>query len=214
MSIRVVVVDDHALVRLALSRALGGEQDISVVGMSGSMDDAATVLRRVRPDVALVDLRLGRERPIDRMPELLDASPATRMLVVTAWPTRHGLESALAAGARGVLSKSQRLDELVEAVRRVHRGEVVICPELMPALVQGATAPADADLDHREFSVLALLAEAHTTTEIAAELCLSKHTVRNRIQAVMAKLGAHTRSEAIAEALRRGLILPAEPDLL
>lgn len=208
-----MVVDDHALVRLALGRALDATPDIVVVGTSGSIGDAATVLAQVRPDVALVDLRLGRERPVERMHELQEASPATRLLVVTAWPTNHGLESALAAGARGVLSKSQRLDELVDGVRRVHRGEVVICPELVPAAIQRATAPSSEDLDHRDICMLELLTEGRATSEIAAELCLSEHTVRNRIGTLMTKLGVHTRAETVAEALRRGLIYPVEPEL-
>ena len=78
--------------------------------------------------MALVDLCLGRERPVDRMLELQAASAATRLLVVTGWATGHALESALAAGARGLLSKTQPLEELIDGVRRVHRGEVVICP--------------------------------------------------------------------------------------
>jgi DNA-binding NarL/FixJ family response regulator len=214
MSIRILVVDDHALVRVALCRALAAEPDIEVVGMAASIDDAVEVLASMQPDVALVDLSLGRERPVERMTELQQASPATRLLVVTAWATGHGLESALAAGARGLLSKTQPLDELVDGVRQVHRGEVVICPELVPTLVQRATAPSGAELDDREFRVLDLLAEAHATGEIAARLCLSEHTVRNQIQSLMIKLGAHTRVEAVAEALRRGLVLPMEPDLL
>ena len=213
MPTRVVVIDDQALVRLALCRALGDVPDIAVVGMADSIDGAIAVVGELAPDVALVDLRLGRERPIERMQELRDASPSTKLLVVTAWATSHGVESALAAGARGVLSKSQRFDELVEGVRRVHGGEVVICPELVPALIRHATAPTDADLDDRDFCVLELLVDGRTTGEIAGHLCLSEHTVRNRIRMLMAKLGAHTRAEAVAEALRRGLVLPAEPDL-
>lgn len=214
MPIRVVVIDDHELVRSALSLALRAESEIDVVGTARTVDDAVRVVASARPDVALLDLRLGRERPVDRMAELLAASPATRMLVVTAWATRQTLESALAAGARGVLSKSQRLDELVDGVRRVHRGEVVICPELVPALLQRATAPSEADLDDRDFEVLELLVEGRATSEIAARLCVSEHTVRNRIRTLMNKLGVHTRGEAVAEALRRELVLPAEPDLL
>ncbi len=213
VSIRVVVIDDHELVRSALSGALSLEPGISVAGTCSSMAEAVALIARVEPDVALVDLRLGRERPIDRMAELLAASAATRVLVVTGWATGHGLGTALAAGARGVLSKSQPLDELVDGVRRVARGEVVICPELVPALVQRATAPSGTELDARDFSILERLVEGRATGEIAGLLCLSEHTVRNRIRMLLAKLGAHTRAEAVAEALRRGLVLPAEPDL-
>lgn len=211
MTTRVVVIDDQELVRSALSVALAAVPEMAVVGTSDSVDDAVRVLTLTGPDVVLLDLRLGREHPLDRMAELLDAAPATQVLVLTGWATRHGLESALAAGARGVLSKSQRMDELVDAVRRVHRGEIVICPDLVGDLLRRATAPADASLDDRERDVLELLVEAQGTAEIAARLCLSEHTVRNRIRGLMTKLDAHSRGEAVAEALRRGLVLPAEP---
>ena len=213
MPIRVLVVDDQDLVRSALGCALDAQADVDVVGLAGSIDDAARHLAGSRPDVALVDLCLGRERPVDRMLELQGASPGTRLLIVTAWATGHALESALAAGASGLLSKTQALDELIDGVRRVHRGEVVICPDLVPELIHRATTPSDTDLTEREFLVLELLAEARATGEIATLLCLSEHTVRNGIRALLTKLGAHTRVEAVSEALRRGLIVPLEPEL-
>jgi two-component system response regulator DesR len=213
MPIRVLVLDDQALVRSALGRALDAQDDVEVVGLAGCIDDAVGALGQRRPDVALVDLCLGRERPIDRMGELRRAAPAIRLLVVTAWATRHTLEAALAAGASGLLSKSQPLDELVDGVRRVHRGEVVICPELVPELIQRAASSSDADLSERDLHVLELLAEARDTGEIADRLCLSEHTVRNGIRALLSKLGVDTRVEAVSEALRRGLILPVEPEL-
>jgi len=213
MVIRTLVLDDHALVGSALCRALGTFDDLDLVGSARSVDEALDALDRTRPDVALVDLRLGAELSVDRMVDLLGASPGTRLLVLTAWATEHGLDRALAAGARGLLSKEQPLDELVDGIRRVHAGELVVCPDLVDVLVRRATAPAAPVLDRRELEVLALLAEARSTDDIAARLCLSEHTVRNRIRTLMAKLDVHTRVEAVSEALRRGLVLPVEPDL-
>lgn len=213
MVIRTLVIDDHALVGSALVRALGMFADIAVVGSATSVDEAVDALHRLRPDVALVDLRLGAELSVDRMVDLLGASPGTRLLVLTAWATEHGLDRALAAGARGLLSKEQPLDDLVEGIRRVHAGELVVCPELVDVLVRRATGPTAPTLDVRELEVLTLLAEARSTDDIASRLFLSEHTVRNRIRSLMAKLDAHTRVEAVREGLRRGLVLPAEPDL-
>ncbi len=210
--IRTLVIDDHALVGSALCRALATFDDVEVLGATTSIDEAVDVLDRLRPDVALVDLRLGAEVSVDRMVDLLGASPGTRLLVLTAWATEHGLDRSLASGARGLLSKEQPLDELVEGIRRVHAGELVVCPDLVDALVQrAATRPVT--LDERELEVLGLLAEARSTDDIAARLFLSEHTVRNRIRSLMAKLDAHTRVEAVSEGLRRGLLLPVEPDL-
>ncbi|HEU5083571.1 MAG TPA: response regulator transcription factor [Acidimicrobiales bacterium] len=213
MVIRTLVIDDHALVGSALCRALGTFDDVEVVGSATSIAEALDALDRLRPDVALVDLRLGAEVSVDRMVDLLGASPATRLLVLTAWATEHGLDRALSSGARGLLSKEQPLDELVEGIRRVHAGELVVCPDLVDVLVRRATAPLGPALDPRELEILGLLAEARTTDDIAARLFLSEHTVRNRIRSLMAKLDAHTRVEAVSEGLRRGLVLPVEPDL-
>lgn len=213
MVIRTFAIDDHALVGSALCRALGMFDDVEVVGSATSIDQALDALDRLRPDVALVDLRLGAEVSVDRMVDLLGASPGTRLLVLTAWATEHGLDRALSSGARGLLSKEQPLDELVEGIRRVHAGELVVCPDLVDVLVRRATAPLTPALDRREVEILGLLAEARTTDDIAARLFLSEHTVRNRIRSLMAKLDVHTRVEAVSEGLRRGLVLPVEPDL-
>lgn len=214
MVIRSVVVEDHALVGSALCRALGAFEEVDVLALATSVDEAAEVLRRLEPHVALLDLRLGRDRSIDHLYELRSASPDTRFLVVTAWATEHGLDQALDAGAHGLLSKSQPLTELVDGLRRVHAGELVVCPELLPSLVQRATATdSGSTVDGRDVEVLELLADARSTEEIARRLCMSEHTVRNRIRTAMAKLGVHSRVEAVSEAMRRGLVLPLEPDL-
>lgn len=214
MVIRSVVVEDHALVGSALCRALGTFDDIEVLALATSVAEASAVLGRLEPDVALLDLRLRGARSVDHLRELHTVSPATRFLVFTAWATEHGLDQALDAGAQGFLSKTQPLVELVEGVRRVHAGELVVCPELLPVLVQRATATdAGVSVDDREVEVLELLADARSTEDIARRLCMSEHTVRNRIRDVMAKLDAHSRVEAVSEAMRRGLVLPVEPDL-
>ena len=213
-SIRSIVVEDHALVGTALCRVLAAVEDIEVVGMATEIGEALELIERTQPDVALLDLRLGRDLVVDHLRAMTVASPSTRSLVVTGWPTEHGLDVALAGGAVGLLSKCQPMHELVAAVRAAHAGELVVCPELLPALVRRAVSPAPAAIDHGEVAVLELLVDARSTQEIADALCLSQHTVRNRIASSMAKLGAHSRVEAVSEAVRRGLILPVEPLLV
>lgn len=214
-SISSIVVEDHELVGTALCRVLARVDDIDVVGMASGVDGAIELLGRCRPDVALLDLRLGRDLVVDHLRAMAAASPSTRMLVLTGWPTEHGLDVALAGGAVGLVSKSQPFDELVAAIRGAHAGDLVVCPELLPALVRRATAPTSraGTVDDGEVAVLELLVEARTTRDIADALCLSEHTVRNRIASAMAKLGVHSRVEAVREAVRRGLILPVEPVL-
>ncbi len=211
MGMRALVVDDHQLVGAALCDALAGRGDVEVVGLATTLDDALSLLASRRPDVALVDLCVGPERALDRMAEMRAASPATKLLVVTGWASEHGLDQALAAGASGFLSKGQPLEQLLDGVRRVHAGELVVCPDLLAALVDRVTSgPDPAALEPREFDVLELLAEGCSTHGIAETLHVSEHTVRNRIQTLMAKLEVHTRVEAVAEGLRLGLVLPVE----
>jgi two-component system, NarL family, response regulator DesR len=211
VGVRILVVEDHQLVGAALCGALAGFDDLDILGVETTFDGALEAARCDLPDVVLVDLRLGSESALDRLPELARSVPAARALVVTAWATEHAMAVALAAGARGLLSKAQPLESLVDGIRRVHAGELVVCPELVPALVRRATG--QAVLDVREMEVITLLAGARSTPEIAERLCLSRHTVRNRIAGSMAKLGVHSRVELVCEATRRGLVLPDEPAL-
>lgn len=213
--IRVAVIEDHALVGAAITQALPTFEDLSVVGLATTGDAGVELVARHRPDVALIDLRLGRAWATDHLPALRTASPSTRVLVVTAWASEHGLDLALTAGAHGLLSKDQPLAELADGIRRVHAGELVVSPHLMGALVRRASAPDDRVApDVRDLEVLRLLAEARTTTDIADELHLSEHAVRGRIRGCMAKLGTHSRLETVAEARRRGWVVPDEPDPL
>lgn len=211
MSIRVLLVEDHQLVGAALGAALAGHDDLELLGVAATFDGALAASRRGHPDVVLVDLRLGRECALDRLGELRSSAPSARALVLTGWATEHALSIALAAGARGLLSKAQPLEALVDGIRRVHHGELVVCPELVPALVRRATA--GTVLDGREIEVVAMLAGACSTSEIAERLCLSRHTVRNRIAASMAKLQVHSRVDLVREATRQGFVVPEEPAL-
>lgn len=213
-TIRSIVVEDHALVGTALCRVLAGVDDIEVVGMATEIGEAVDLVKRCRPDVALLDLRLGPDLVVDHLRALTAASPSTRFLVLTGWPTEHGLDVALAGGAVGLLSKCQPMHELIAAVRSAHAGELVVCPELLPALVRRAVSPEPTTIDDGEVAVLELLVDARSTQQIADALCLSQHTVRNRIASSMAKLGVHSRVEAVGEAVRRGVVLPVEPLLV
>lgn len=213
MAISLVVVEDHGLVAAVLSRALDAVAGLSVSGVAGSVEGALAILGRKRPDVALVDLRLGERSALDHLAELQAASPATALLVVTAWPSAPAVERALAAGARGLIGKAQPLGDLVAAIEHVHAGQLAVEPSLMGELVHRATHPGPEAPGTREIEVLGLLAEARSTTEMARTLHLSEDAVRNRIKGCLATLGAHSRAEAVREATRRGWLLPAEPVL-
>lgn len=212
---RVVIVEDHSLVASALAAALATFDDLEVVGVAATCAGGADLLRRRAPDVALLDVRLGDEVVTDHLRTLREAGPGTALLLVTAWATQHVLERALELGAVGVLGKEQPLAALVDGIRRAQRGQFVVPPGLVGGLVRQATAPdGRAVPDVRDLEVLALLSEACSVGAIAAALGVGEGTVRNHIRGCMAKLGTHSRVETVAEAARRGWVLPREPGAL
>ncbi|MGK2947752.1 MAG: response regulator transcription factor [Acidimicrobiales bacterium] len=209
MGTTVVVIEDHELVAAALKASLDREADLVVTGLARSIPEAVAALARHRPHVAVTDLRLGAGSSVDHLGELRASSPTTRLLVLTGWPTQQSMLDALEAGAAGYLSKTRPLSDLVDAIHRVARGETVVDPEMLDALVHPAS-PAER-LSSREVEVLEHLSQGSTTAEMASALNLSAHTVRSLVGAVLRKLGVHTRVEAVGEGLRRGLITPGPP---
>ncbi len=212
--LRLIVVDDHEAVAASFVHALGTCPDLRVLAAASCVDSAVELLRRHRPDVAVVDLLLGEARATARFDELRAASPGTALLVVTGWPSVHDLEEAFSAGASGFLSKARTLDELADAVRRTASGEVVVDPSLVGELAALASASRGARLDLDDLRMLRLLADGGSTEEVAERCYWSPHTVRARIAAVEATLGASSRVEAVREAERRGLISPTPPAAL
>ena len=131
--------------------------------------------------------------------------------MVTGWPSATGLERALAGGACGLVSKARPIDDLVAAVRDVHAGQVVVDPDLVAGLVRDAVGGGTGLPEPRDLEVLELLAEGRGTAAIARSLHLSEDAVRNRVRGCLAKLGVHSRVDAVREAIDRGWLLPAEP---
>lgn len=205
---RIVMIEDHDMVAAALGGVLDAQSDFDVVAIASDVDQALAAVTRHQPDVIVTDLRLAAGDVIEHLPELTRRSPQSRVLVVTGSPNEKALLDALEAGALGFIVKAQPMTELVDAVRRVARGELVVAPELAPALMSrldGARRD-PAVLSRRELEVVGLLAAGRSTQDIAAELFLSPNTIRNHIARSMAKLDVHSRLEVVAEASRRGLI--------
>ncbi len=206
---RVLVVDDHALIRDSLRAALT-DAGHEVVGEAG--DGAAALLRaqETRPDVVLMDVSMPVLDGIEATRRLLRQLPATRVLVLTMHADPELVGRARSAGARGYLLKDASLDEVVAGVDRVASGRTVLARGI--AAPAPATEPTtivldDADaLSNREVEVLQLLADGLSPTEVAKELFISPNTVRNHLAKVYDKLGAHDRTQAVVEGLRRGVI--------
>jgi DNA-binding NarL/FixJ family response regulator len=210
--IRVLIVDDHEVLAASLAMVLDAEDDIRTAGVATTLEQARTLLESTLPDVILLDHRMPDGDGVAAIPELRALRPTIGVVVLTASAADHVLMSAIDNGASGFLSKTRSLDEVTAAVRAAAAGESVISPELLARLLprfgRGKDTPED-ELTDREREVLALVAEGLSNAAIAERLVVSVHTVRNHIASLSAKLGAHSKLEALSVAVRQGML----PDL-
>lgn len=207
--IRVLVVDDHPVVREGLIASLQLEPDIQVVGEAESSDKAMQVLGRLNPDVVLVDVRLGRTNGIDLCAEIVRRYPGIRVVALTTFPTEGTIMSAFSAGARGFVVKESTSAAFRQAVRAVAAGETFVDSRVGAKLVALATKGRRTRGPHgltlQEMRVLELLPGGLTNRQIARELRISEHTVKSHLANAMRKIGAKHRSEAAAISQREGL---------
>ncbi|HEX2506424.1 MAG TPA: response regulator transcription factor [Gaiellaceae bacterium] len=211
MSIRVLIADDHAVVRSGLRLVLEAEDDIEAVGEAGTAEDAVRQARELEPDVVLMDIVFGGSRTgIEVTPEVLRASPASKVLVLSMQDDPRYVREAFAAGASGYVLKEAADSELVTAVREVANGGDYVHPTLGARMVAAEAkerARAEADpLSEREREVLRLLALGHTNQEIAKQLFISVRTAETHRAHIMQKLRISTRAELVRYALDEGLM--------
>lgn len=205
--IRVLVVDDHPVVRLGLGSMLGSQKGIKVVGMVASGGEALTSLPRVRPDVVLMDLRMPEMDGVDAIVALRAAEPNVKILVLTNYQMDEDVFNALQAGALGYLVKSAPQEEVINAIRIVTQGKLCIPPAIAAKLAERISHSA---LSPREVEVLQFVAKGLTNKEIGSILFISDKTARNHVISLMAKLDAKDRTEAVTIAIRKGLIRVAQ----
>ena len=205
--IRVMIADDHEVLAASLLAVLDAEDDMVGVGVAGTLAQARAMVGSAAPDVLLLDHRMPDGDGVAAIPELLRLRPALRIAVLTASTGDHLLVEAIQAGACGFVSKTRSLAEVAATVRAAASGEAVISPEmlarLLPRLQVGASPK---QLTEREREVLDLVSEGLSNAAIAERLVVSVHTVRNHIANLSAKLGAHSKLEALAIAVREGLL--------
>lgn len=201
--IRVLVVDDHPVVRMGLGSMLGTQKDISVVGMLASGADALSCLPKIRPDVVLIDLRMPEMDGVDAIMALRAADPKLKILVLTNYQMDEDVFNALQAGAVGYLLKTAPQEEIVSAIRAVNQGKLCIPPAIAAKLAGRISHSA---LSARETEVLQFVAKGLTNKEIGSILFISDKTARNHVISLMAKLDAKDRTEAVTIAIRKGLI--------
>jgi DNA-binding NarL/FixJ family response regulator len=203
--IRVLVVDDHPIVREGLVTVLQDREEIEVAGAAGSAEEALDLAPRLRPDVILLDLELPGADGVAAIPALLEAAPGVRVLVFTAYSTDERVLGAVRAGARGYLLKGAPADEIARAIRIVHGGGSYLEPQVAARIVALAGSPR-ATLTPREEDVLRLVAEGLPNKQIGRALGVTERTVKFHVSSLLQKLDAESRTQAVAAARQRGLL--------
>jgi len=201
--IRVFTVDDHPLVREGIAAIIDGEADMTVVCQASNGKEAVQKYREFHPDVTLMDLRLPDVSGIDAMLAIRAETPGARIIILTTFEGDAEIHRSLHAGANGYLLKSAPPDDLAQAIRQVHAGKKCVPPDVA---VQLAEYMGSENLSAREVEVLQQFAQGERNGEIARKLFISEDTVKTHLKHIVDKLGANDRTQAIAIAVRRGII--------
>ncbi len=206
--IKVMIVDDHPIVRDGLKNMLLAFDDLLLVGQATDGTEAVACCRQHQPDVILMDLYMPVMDGLAATRAILGAYPHVRIIILTSFVEDRIIQSALEAGAAGYLLKNAAIDSLAEAIRAAHAGQPAFSPEATKALIHAATGPArpGSDLSARELEVLALIVEGLNNDEIAERLVISPATVRHHVSACLQKLGAANRAQAAVLATRHQMI--------
>jgi two-component system, NarL family, response regulator DegU len=210
-TIRVAIADDHSLVRQGLRRYLDMAEDIEVVGEAADGSETLTLIEETRPDIVLLDIRMPEMDGLEAARRIRDTYPDVGVIMLTAYDDRQFVVEAVRSGARGYVLKARDAEHLIQTVRLVAGGNMVIDPQLVVALAEELSQAKERDrraetLTAREVEVLQLLAFGHTNRDIAEKLYISPDTVKTHLEHIFEKLGASDRTAAVAEALRRHLI--------
>lgn len=204
--IRILLVDDHPVVREGLRGMLAAEDDLEVVAEAGGAAEAVAAVRAHEPDVVLMDLRMPGGDGVEATSRVLVQRPQTRVVVLTTYDTDADILRAVEAGAAGYLLKDASRAELAQAIRAATRGETVLAPSVAAKLVSRMRSPVE--LSRREIEVLRLVARGRTNAEIGRELLISEATVKTHLLRAFGKLDVSDRTAAVTAALERGILPP------
>ena len=206
MTIRILLVDDHPVVRHGLRGMLDAEPDLTVIGEASSGIEGAELALRERPDIVLMDLRMPGGDGVEATGRILAADPGIRVMVLTTYESDRDILRAIEAGANGYLLKDAPPGELAEAVRAAARGETVLAPSVASTLVRQVRRPAPPALSARETEVLRLVAKGLTNADIGKRLFISEATVKTHLLRTFNKLDVADRTAAVTTAMEYGLI--------
>ena len=201
--IRLMLVDDHFVVRAGLASSLGLESDVLIVSECGSGEQAITAYREIRPDVVLMDWRLSGISGVEASAAILREFPEARIVSFTVYEGEEDITRAVEAGVVGYLPKSSTRREILTALRAVHRGQEVFPPAIAAKIASGQTR---GKLTEKEMAVLSWIARGRSNKEIATELSLAEVTVKFYVGRILEKLGVLDRTQAATTALQRGII--------
>jgi DNA-binding NarL/FixJ family response regulator len=201
--IRILIVDDHPIMRIGIAALIASSDEMTCVGQAGTGEEAMEMYRALKPDITMMDLRLPGISGVETIRKIRATSPAARFIVLTTYEGDEDIHQAMEAGASGYLVKGLPQDMLVNAVKRVHTGGRYLPPPMSQAL---AARTPDSNLSARERQVLELLAKGKANKEIAAELHISEATVKCHVSVILMRLNASDRTQAVVNALQRGLV--------
>ena len=206
--IRVLLVDDHAVVRSGLSAFLLAFDDLELAGEASSGEEAVRLCGLLQPDVVLMDLVMPGIDGAQATRAIRQKCPAIQVIALTSFKEQELIEGAMEAGAIGYLLKNVSADELARAIREAHAGRPTLAPEATQALIQARREPPKIgfDLTQRELEVLALLVEGLNNRQIAERLVVSRSTIKFHVSSILSKLGVASRTEAVAVAVKEGLV--------
>ena len=208
---RILIVDDHSLVRAGIALLIGHQDDMEPVGQAGTAADAIELAAELSPDIILLDVTMPGGGGLEALPALATAAPGAKVLMLSMHEDPNYVRAALGAGASGYVLKDAAYDELVDAIRKVADGQAYVAPTLGAKLAVHVEHDGDDELSEREREVLGLLARGYTNQEIASRLFVSVRTVESHRAHILVKLRLSTRSDLVNYALETGLLRP-EPE--
>ncbi|MBW4442067.1 MAG: response regulator transcription factor [Plectolyngbya sp. WJT66-NPBG17] len=202
-TIRVLIADDHAIVRQGLATIIDRTSEMTVIAQAGDGQQAIDLFREHQPDITLMDLRMPQIGGVEAITAICAEFKSARIIVLTTYDGDEDIYRGLRAGAKGYLLKDSKPSELLNAIRTAHRGQQYIPPDVGAKLVQRMSNP---ELSERELEVLRLIAQGMTNQDIATAMTIGESTVKSHVNRILSKLGVNDRTQAVIVAVKRGIV--------